>query len=76
MISHRDSYIYHLLPSYALVLLLLAGFVSQAFERTPLAVIGFHTLMTLVAGLYGPLWCYLPVSEGGFEGRLFLGSWR
>ena len=76
VISHRDSYIYHFLPSYALVLLLLAGFVSHAFDRNPLAVIVFLALVTLVAGFYGPLWCYVPVSERGFETRLFLGAWR
>lgn len=76
VLSHRDSYIYHFLPSYALMLVLLAGFVRRHAERMASTVVAFFATVTLVAGFYGPVWCYLPLSEAAFSARLFVPSWR
>jgi dolichyl-phosphate-mannose-protein mannosyltransferase len=76
VITHRDSYIYHFLPSYSLLLVLLAGFIAEALSARTKWVLGFLVLVTLVTGFYGPLWCYLPLSDAAFHQRLFVGSWR
>jgi dolichyl-phosphate-mannose--protein O-mannosyl transferase len=76
ILSHRDSYIYHFLPAYAPLVLLLTGFLSWAQTRWPLRVLVMIACVVLVAALYAPLWAYLPLSREALEFRLFLPSWR
>lgn len=76
ILTHRDSYIYHFLPAYASLVVLLGGFLGW-YERTqPQRVFGFVVVVLLVAAVYAPLWAYVPVSQEAFNLRLFLGSWR
>jgi dolichyl-phosphate-mannose--protein O-mannosyl transferase len=76
ILTHRDSYIYHFLPAYAPLVVLLAGFLAWCEKRHAMAVLGFVAVVTLVAAFYAPLWSYVPISRDGFDLRLFLTSWR
>ncbi|MGC4086782.1 MAG: glycosyltransferase family 39 protein [Polyangiaceae bacterium] len=76
VLSRRDSYIYHFLPCYAVLQVLLGGFVSHAHEAKAKWVLPFLLLVTVVAGIYGPLACYLPLTDTAYQMRLFVGSWR
>lgn len=76
VMTHRDSYLYHYLPSYLALVLIVAGAVAQLRERKPARALGFVGLITFVALLYGPLWCGWPLSKQGVDARLVLESWR
>ena len=73
-ISHRDSYIYHFLPSYVLLVTLLAGFVASE-PRTTL-VIAFLSLVLVVLAFYAPVWSMFETSTRAVNLRLFLPVWR
>ncbi|HEX6274393.1 MAG TPA: hypothetical protein VFZ53_15230, partial [Polyangiaceae bacterium] len=76
VLSHRDSYIYHFLPIYAALILLLAGFLGFVRERQRIRVLGFLVLVLLVAAFYAPVWSLMPMSQDAVRARLFLPSWR
>ena len=76
ILTHRDSYIYHFLPVYVALVVLLAGFLDWQRARHPRTVFGFVVVVLLVAAFYGPLWAYLPISRGAMNLRLFIASWR
>jgi hypothetical protein len=76
VLTHRDSYLYHFLPSYTALVLLLGAWLGWANARRPRVVLAFLAVVLLVAGFYAPVWSYLPLSRAGFEQRLFLESWR
>jgi dolichyl-phosphate-mannose--protein O-mannosyl transferase len=74
--SHVDSYIYHYLPTYTLVVVALAGLASRVFRRRPQLVLGLVGLVTVVTAFYAPIWCGAELSQGAYEARLFLPNWR
>ncbi|HLK40746.1 MAG TPA: phospholipid carrier-dependent glycosyltransferase [Polyangiaceae bacterium] len=76
VLTHRDSYIYHFLPSYTALVLLLSGYVAWARPRRPLSVLVFAAVVLVVAGIYAPIWSAIPVSPRALQARLFLESWR
>ena len=76
ILTHRDSYIYHYLPSYMSLLLLLAGFVDWIGRRLPRVLLIYTGLVLIVAAWYAPLWSTLEVSPSAMQARLFLGGWR
>lgn len=73
-ISHRDSYLYHFLPSYVLLLMLLAGFVAREARTT--LVISFLALVLVVLAFYAPVWSMFETSSRAVNLRLFLPVWR
>jgi dolichyl-phosphate-mannose--protein O-mannosyl transferase len=73
-ISHRDSYIYHFLPSYVLLVMLLAGFVAREARTT--LVISFLSLVLVVLAFYAPIWSMFETSSRAVNLRLFLPVWR
>ncbi len=73
-ISHRDSYIYHFLPSYVLLLVLLAGFVAREARTT--LVVSFLALVLVVLAFYAPVWSMFETSARAVNLRLFLPVWR
>jgi dolichyl-phosphate-mannose-protein mannosyltransferase len=75
-VSHRDSYLYHYLPSYTALVMLLGGFVSWLRARSPGLALGFVCVVLVVAAVYAPLWSSLPLSAEGARARLFLQGWR
>jgi dolichyl-phosphate-mannose--protein O-mannosyl transferase len=76
VMTHRDSYIYHFLPAYAPLVLMLTGFLSWAEKRWPSRVLLMVSVVVLVAAFYAPLWAYIPLSRNALVARLFLPSWR
>lgn len=76
VVSHRDSYIYHFLPIYVALIVLLSGFVGFAWERRRTQVLWFLVVVLLVAAFYAPIWSFMPMSQDAFRARLFLPWWR
>ncbi len=76
VLSHRDSYAYHYLPTYLALVVLLAGVLRWASERAPKQVLGYLCVVTVVSALYGPLWCAAETSQGVVDALLFMRSWR
>jgi dolichyl-phosphate-mannose-protein mannosyltransferase len=71
VLTHRDSYIYHYLPSYAFGLVLLAGW-AAAYYRKPKTrrfVLGVTAAAVIVSGFYVPVWAQLPMTKASFEAR-------
>ncbi|HYO95530.1 MAG TPA: phospholipid carrier-dependent glycosyltransferase [Polyangiaceae bacterium] len=76
VLTHRDSYIYHFLPSYSALLVLLAGFLGWAETRRPAAVLWFFAAALVVAAFYAPVWSFFDLGPRALRARLFLASWR
>ncbi|HET9954293.1 MAG TPA: glycosyltransferase family 39 protein [Polyangiaceae bacterium] len=76
VLTHRDSYIYHFLPAYAALLLILAGFLAHAEVKHRAAVLWFLVALLLVAAFYAPVWSFAELAPSQLRARLFLGSWR
>ncbi len=76
VLTHRDSYIYHFLPCYTALVVLLAG----ALERRSVAhyrvALGFMVCVLLVTAFYAPVWSFEPISQAAMMNRLPLPSWR
>jgi len=72
----RDSYIYHYLPTYALLLVATAGLVSRLYRRSRLPALVFVLAVGVVSCYYAPVWGQLELSTGAFRARLFLPFWR
>jgi dolichyl-phosphate-mannose-protein mannosyltransferase len=75
ILTHRDSYIYHFLPSYAVLVLLLGGVLDWYHRRRPLVVLTFVVLVLLVSAFYAPVWSFLATNEDAVARRLFLRTW-
>jgi dolichyl-phosphate-mannose--protein O-mannosyl transferase len=73
VLSRRDSYLYHFLPTWPSLVLLLAGVVTWLGGRARLS---FLCVVLLVAVFYAPVWSTMPLSPSGVRARLFLESWR
>jgi dolichyl-phosphate-mannose--protein O-mannosyl transferase len=76
ILTHRDSYIYHYLPSYMSLLLLLAGLVDSLGRSRYRALLTYVGAVLLVAAFYAPLWSTLALSPAAVPLRLFLPGWR
>src|SRR5581483_10242206 len=76
ILTHRDSYIYHFLPAYAALVVLLAGFAGWCARRRPFALLLFLLAVLVVAAYYAPVWSFLPTTTAAMERRLFLPAWR
>jgi dolichyl-phosphate-mannose--protein O-mannosyl transferase len=76
VLTHRDSYIYHFLPSYAVLVLLLGGVLDWCQARRPFAVLLFFLLVLLVSAFYAPVWSFFTTDENAVARRLFVPTWR
>lgn len=76
VLSHRDSYAYHYLPSYLALVMLLSGALVWARERVATPVLIYLCVVTVVAALYVPLWCAVETRAGVVDALLFIRSWR
>ena len=74
IVTNRDSYIYHYLPSYAVGIILLAGLISEfaLILRLRLAVLGLVCTVAVVSSLYAPVWAQLPISPNAVKYRPFI----
>lgn len=76
VVTHRDSYIYHFLPCYAGLLVLLGGFAAFVSRRWPRATLVWLGLILAVTFIYAPVWSFFVTDAAGFRARLFLPTWR
>jgi dolichyl-phosphate-mannose--protein O-mannosyl transferase len=76
VLSHRDSYLYHFLPSYLALVLVLSGAVTELRARRPAWALTWLVVVVTVAALYEPLWCFSPMSPESVDWRLFWRGWR
>jgi dolichyl-phosphate-mannose--protein O-mannosyl transferase len=76
IIGKRDSYIYHYLPTYGCLLVLVGGVVARAYRQKRIAALGYTAVVFLVTVFYAPVWGQLPIGRAGFEARLFMPGWR
>jgi dolichyl-phosphate-mannose--protein O-mannosyl transferase len=76
VLTSRDSYIYHYLPSYGFGLVLLAGAAAHVGQRFPRALLLAALLVGEVSVFYAPVWAQLPLSADSLVLRLFLPTWR
>jgi dolichyl-phosphate-mannose--protein O-mannosyl transferase len=76
VLTKRDSYIYHFLPSYGFGLVLLAAVAARARQRCPTAILCAVLVIAEVSVFYAPVWAQLPLSADALAWRLFLPVWR
>jgi dolichyl-phosphate-mannose--protein O-mannosyl transferase len=76
VMTHRDSYIYHYLPTYACLVVLLGGYVAHVLQARPAVAAAFLLVTLGVSLFYAPVWSFMHVSPRAYELRLFLPSWR
>lgn len=76
ILTSRDSYIYHYLPTYCFGLVLLAGSAAWLYRRRRLLVFVGVLLAAEVTIFYAPVWAQLPVTRLGMQQRLFFQTWR
>jgi dolichyl-phosphate-mannose--protein O-mannosyl transferase len=76
VMSHRDSYIYHFLPAYVAIIMLLSGYVDWFRKRKPIDAMIFIGVVLVVAAFYAPIWSSMVTSEAAVNARLFWGAWR
>ena len=76
VLTHRDSYIYHFLPSYSALIVLLAGFLAFSLEARPRFVLGFVAAAWVVLAFYAPVWSFFETTPEMVRLRMFLPSWR
>lgn len=76
VLTRRDSYIYHYLPSYAFGVIVLAGSFDFTRVRRPRLVLGALCAVLLISSFYAPVWSRRPLTEQGVKARLFIQGWR
>ncbi len=74
----RKGYVfhYHYMPSFAFLLILLAGFVAHVERKKAIAAAIFVGLACAVAAFYAPVWAEIPMSEKVAHYRLIWRLWR
>jgi dolichyl-phosphate-mannose--protein O-mannosyl transferase len=76
IIGSQDSYVYHYLPVYTLLLAMLAGLAAHLYRSRRLPVLAYVCATALVSAFYAPVWGKLPLTPKAFEQRLPLIGWR
>jgi dolichyl-phosphate-mannose--protein O-mannosyl transferase len=67
MVSGRDPYLYHYLPSYGFALILLAGGLTWLFRTRPGLAWAALTGFVAVSAVYLPVWAELPIRTATWE---------
>lgn len=76
VLTGRDSYLYHYLPCYAFALVMLAGAASRLYARNPIVLLSALALAMGVSVFFAPIWGQFPITDQGYQMRLFLEMWR
>lgn len=71
VLTQRDSYIYHYLPSYAFGLVVLGGWAAYLYRRPEgrKLALGALCAAVVVSGYYAPVWGQLPMSRDALKAR-------
>jgi dolichyl-phosphate-mannose--protein O-mannosyl transferase len=75
-VNRSYTFLYHYLPAYGFVLVLLAGVVARLERRHPVGVALFLVAVFLVFVFYAPVWAELAIGEQAARLRLFFPGWR
>lgn len=70
VMTHRDSYIYHFLPSYVGLLLLLSGYLASCYRARSTPVLVWLGVVLAVLLYYAPIWSFMPIERSGVSWRL------
>jgi dolichyl-phosphate-mannose-protein mannosyltransferase len=76
IIGKRDSYVYHYLPTYAFLLIIVAGEISRIYRQQRTQAMAFVSAVALVSAFFAPVWGQLPMTARDVQYRLFLPNWR
>jgi dolichyl-phosphate-mannose--protein O-mannosyl transferase len=76
VLTLRDSYINHYLPSYAFGLLLTAGALAWLHQRWPRLATGVLVALLAVGIVYAPIWGQFAIDPGAIKYWLFIKGWR
>lgn len=76
LMSRRDSYIYHFLPAYFFLVVLLGLFVGWLHKTRNTAALAYLLMVLLVFSFYAPVWSFFVISYDAFDARFFLEGWR
>ncbi|HVU02056.1 MAG TPA: hypothetical protein VHE30_09900 [Polyangiaceae bacterium] len=76
MLGRVDSYVYHYLPSYTLLLVALGGLVARVERRAPTSALAFVGGVAVVSAFYAPVWTGAELSAAAYTARLFVPGWR
>jgi dolichyl-phosphate-mannose--protein O-mannosyl transferase len=74
----RKGYVfhYHYMPSFAFLILMLAGFFAHVDRKKAIVAAVFVGLACAVAAFYAPVWAEIPISEKYAHWRLIWRLWR
>ncbi len=70
VLSRRDSYVYHYLPSYGFAIVLVAGLLGHAYARWRRPALAAVLVLCLVAVFYAPVAAQLPLSPDALYARI------
>ena len=76
IVTARDSYILHYLPSHAVGLTLVAGLLAHIYQRHRYAALAYLAVVAVISGWYAPVWAQLPITPDAAWMRLPLLGWR
>ncbi len=76
MVTKRDSYLYHYLPSYAFGAVLLGGGLAWLLRARPRLGWSLLGAITLLFVIYLPIWIALPIPRAVWRALLFVPMWR
>jgi dolichyl-phosphate-mannose--protein O-mannosyl transferase len=76
IVTTRDSYIYHYLPSYGAALLLLAGLAAALLGKRPKTATAAILVGIAAVVYFAPMMQAWPISTRAFEDRLWLPRWK
>lgn len=74
-LSGRASLIYHYLPAYGFALLALAYGMSRCWRYRPWLVVALAACALAIAVFFLPMAMGLPMSQDGFQRRVWMNSW-
>lgn len=70
VLTSRDSYILHYLPSHTLGLIVVAGAIGHLHQRSRVWALGYLAFVTVISAWYAPVWAGLEISPDALWLRL------
>ena len=76
MLTNRESYIWHYMGTYAMGIVLLAGYLMKLWDRDPLLAGLALLAVGAVSVFYAPVWTNGCLASDALRSRLFMPLWR